>query len=238
MMKYEIWQLNDEIPGVHDIIFEAWDEIEKPIMKYAYKKVYSGNFEGKTLDSLFEEFNINHPKDYRGRSMSMSDIIVIKESHKSDKAYYVDRFCFKDISVDWWNAAIMLYNIQYVSTEYSNMGHTAEHVFTATVNQTLPITFTYSVTRHDGDEESFHLYSNDIDLWELIPANTLQQVSIMLDEEAIIGRYRKKMEDAKTMDELKLIEFEFMEDDRYPKRANVSFWNSYHQNKERIRSAA
>lgn len=48
------------------------------------------------LEQIYQTFNIAHPEDYRGRSVSMGDVIVIKDS-KGCKAYYVDTVGFKSI---------------------------------------------------------------------------------------------------------------------------------------------
>ena len=45
------------------------------------------------LDDLFEEFNIRHPKDFRGHSLSMSDIVKINDDY-----YYCDSYEWKKLS--------------------------------------------------------------------------------------------------------------------------------------------
>ena len=60
-----------------------------------YELVYSGTMNSDdTLDSLYDRFNWEHPADFRGHSMSTSDIVVIHENGK-DTAYYVDTFGFQ-----------------------------------------------------------------------------------------------------------------------------------------------
>ena len=49
------------------------------------------------LEKLFELFNINHPKDYQCRSMSVSDIVRI-ERNGIFAWYYCDRMGWKDIT--------------------------------------------------------------------------------------------------------------------------------------------
>jgi hypothetical protein len=48
------------------------------------------------LDAIFEKFNVDRPEDFRGYSLSVSDVIVIKHSDLV-KAYYVDDIGFKEI---------------------------------------------------------------------------------------------------------------------------------------------
>jgi len=54
-----------------------------------YNLVYTGQIKEESelhaLEKLFEIFNINHPKDYRGRSLSISDVIAINGA-----TYYCD----------------------------------------------------------------------------------------------------------------------------------------------------
>lgn len=62
-----------------------------------YDKVYTGKLPaGKNLDDLFTEFNINRPADFTGHSLSVSDIIAIKEEF-GITAYYVDSFGFENL---------------------------------------------------------------------------------------------------------------------------------------------
>jgi len=64
-----------------------------------YELVYSGALlPGESQDSLWEKFNINHPADYKGRSMSVSDVVVISREGEQKKAYYVDGIGFKELT--------------------------------------------------------------------------------------------------------------------------------------------
>lgn len=60
-----------------------------------YKAVYSGKIDPTvTLENIYQEFNINRPADFKGHSLSMSDIVVIEANDKFT-ANYVDTFGFK-----------------------------------------------------------------------------------------------------------------------------------------------
>lgn len=50
-----------------------------------------------TLDSLYEKFNLHHPEDYTGYSLSVSDIIVIRRGELTE-AYYVDSIGFERLN--------------------------------------------------------------------------------------------------------------------------------------------
>ena len=49
-----------------------------------------------TLESIWENFNIDHPKDFKGHSLSVSDVVVLHQSGQ-DTAHYVDSFGYKQV---------------------------------------------------------------------------------------------------------------------------------------------
>ena len=63
-----------------------------------YDKVYEGNAAefngelGERLEAIYQKFNLDHPEDYKGRSLSVSDVVVLE-----DKAYYVDDVGYKPL---------------------------------------------------------------------------------------------------------------------------------------------
>jgi len=70
-----------------------------------YNKVYTFEMENKAfkdngikkiLDYIFQKFNFDHPSDYKGRSLSVSDVIVV-EQENFKAAHFVDTFGFKTI---------------------------------------------------------------------------------------------------------------------------------------------
>lgn len=54
------------------------------------------NSTDKVLESLYERFNLQHPDDFRGHSLSVSDVIVLHEDGR-DQAYFVDSFGFQQV---------------------------------------------------------------------------------------------------------------------------------------------
>lgn len=86
------------------IMFRSLKSIKKEgtiLTLDAYKKVYEGDFEENTesklpvTEQLYMKFNLSRPKDFKGHSLSISDIIVIE-----GQQYYCDDYCFKAISID------------------------------------------------------------------------------------------------------------------------------------------
>ena len=51
---------------------------------------------GETLEDIYTRFNTDHPEDFRGHSLSVSDVVVLHEKG-SDTAYYVDSIGFKEV---------------------------------------------------------------------------------------------------------------------------------------------
>lgn len=72
-----------------------------PVERANYDLVYTGELTatgdtGRRLDSLYEQFNIHHPADYHSPSLSVSDIIVVKQSGVLS-CHYCDRIGFQEI---------------------------------------------------------------------------------------------------------------------------------------------
>ena len=100
--KFQIYQLpsGDEYHGVR---FESMDRLKADgvqLNKHDYALVYEGEvgeFRGNaTLEALYTQFNIDHPEDFRGHSLSVSDVIVISVDGK-DTAYFCDSFGFTEM---------------------------------------------------------------------------------------------------------------------------------------------
>ena len=67
------------------------------IKKEDYKLVYVGELSGNmSLDDIFERFNIDRPEDFRGHSLSVSDIIVLNDGEKVT-AHFVDSISFEQL---------------------------------------------------------------------------------------------------------------------------------------------
>ncbi len=97
--RYGIYQIIDSSPG-REYEFMDLNFIERhgyQVRKEDYELIYSDEMHyGNTLDSLYEKFNIAHPADYTGHSLSVSDIVVLNENGKV-KAYFVDSISFREL---------------------------------------------------------------------------------------------------------------------------------------------
>ena len=49
-----------------------------------------------SLEDIYTRFNIDHPKDFKGHSLSVSDVVVLHQNGQ-DTAHYVDSFGYKDV---------------------------------------------------------------------------------------------------------------------------------------------
>ena len=87
-------------PTTENMLFMSHDYISKrnySIDEGKYEKVYTGPMKpGESLDDIYTRFNIACPDDFKGHSLSVSDVVVIHDDEK-DTAYFVDRFGFKEL---------------------------------------------------------------------------------------------------------------------------------------------
>ncbi len=63
-----------------------------------YNKIYESNDTYYSLEEIYEQFNVNHPSDYRGHSLSISDVVEVSDNPEiEDGFYYCDTFGFTKI---------------------------------------------------------------------------------------------------------------------------------------------
>lgn len=106
--KYGIYQLkhNSELDHLR---FEGTESLKRmgitknnfdAIKPENYELIYVGELselqeqtQGETLEAIYEKFNIDHPEDYRGHFLSVSDIVVLHQNGENS-AHFVDSFGF------------------------------------------------------------------------------------------------------------------------------------------------
>ena len=94
--SFSIYQLNATGRKYRFESLEVFGNDERPTLSM-YDKVYEGKLPPTaTLDNIFEQFNIERPADFTGHSLSVSDIIAIKDDGIIS-AYYVDRIGFESL---------------------------------------------------------------------------------------------------------------------------------------------
>ena len=109
--KYGIYQLKHN-PELDHLRFEGTESLKRmgitknnfdAIKPENYELIYVGELselqeqtQGETLEVIYEKFNIDHPEDYRGHSLSVSDIVVLHQNG-GNSAHFVDPFGFTGI---------------------------------------------------------------------------------------------------------------------------------------------
>ena len=96
---FTIYQLKDG-DGMRDYHFEPYDRLQAAGLSVEaanYNLIYTAEFTpGTSLEDIYTRFNIDHPKDFKGHSLSVSDIVVLHQNGE-DTAHYVDSFGYKEV---------------------------------------------------------------------------------------------------------------------------------------------
>lgn len=105
MTEFSIYQINvdRDTANVCFIGMESLEKIKgtKEVNAAAYDRVYEGKMDCISLENIYQKFNVDHPADYKGRSLSVSDVVEIRESDTLNPGFYfVDSIGFKSISFD------------------------------------------------------------------------------------------------------------------------------------------
>ena len=87
-----------------------------------YETVFSGELEVQSLQDIFTIFNIAHPEGYRGRSMSVSDVVEIPASTGENDFYFCEPIGYKKILFDKNRAMLPIVNHDYRQEEKIKCG--------------------------------------------------------------------------------------------------------------------
>ncbi|MCD7884696.1 MAG: DUF3849 domain-containing protein [Lachnospiraceae bacterium] len=103
--SFGIYQINRDSAG-REYLFEGTKLLQKLNHKVNgadYNLIYVSNLsktetlsEVETLDMIFERFNMALPEDFKGHSLSVSDVILMNQDGKT-KAWYVDSVGFTEL---------------------------------------------------------------------------------------------------------------------------------------------
>lgn len=93
-MKICIYQISSErdnnrvcFMGLDSLAhFQGSEQIDSSI----YDKVYEGEVACANLEDVYQMFNLDHPADYRGRSLSVSDVVEVNGAARVEPGFY---FC-------------------------------------------------------------------------------------------------------------------------------------------------
>ena len=96
---FSIYQLKrgDE---TRDFRFEPYDRLAatgRTADRANYDLIYTAELTpGTSLEDIYTRFNIDHPKDFKGHSLSVSDIVVLHQNGQ-DTAHYVDSSGYRQV---------------------------------------------------------------------------------------------------------------------------------------------
>ena len=80
-------------PEGRDFRYRSYEDLQADglsVDRKNYQLVYTAPLDkDTTLDEIYRRFNMEHPSDYKGHSLSMGDIVVFRQDGKQT-AYYVD----------------------------------------------------------------------------------------------------------------------------------------------------
>ena len=85
---------------LRDYRFEPYERLQAAGLSVDptnYEQIYTAPLEpGMTLGDIDVKFNLNHPADFTGHSLSVSDVVVLHQDGK-DTAHYYDSIGFQDV---------------------------------------------------------------------------------------------------------------------------------------------
>lgn len=102
-MKIRIYQIEMSLDEKH-VAFMPYaymqEKYPEGIPAELYRLVYEYESVAVNLERLFYIFNMEHPADYRARSMSLSDVVEVIDPEKGSKFYLCDIIGFREVSFD------------------------------------------------------------------------------------------------------------------------------------------
>lgn len=99
---FSIYQLKNDVPvDYHFRSLERLQENGLAVDPANYEKIYTAPLTpGMGLERIFEKFNFDRPEDFKGHSLSVSDVVVLHQNGR-DTAHYTDSIGFVDITKDF-----------------------------------------------------------------------------------------------------------------------------------------
>ena len=97
--KVMIWQLRKEAA---EKMFLGYDYVRDNlggVDLHEYRKAYEGDVGTDDLNEIYRIFNTESvPEGYRGRSLSVSDIVVVIGRRQKYRYFYVDNVGFRELT--------------------------------------------------------------------------------------------------------------------------------------------
>lgn len=87
------------------VAFQSIDELERfqgssEIESEIYDKVFEGEVSCENLEDVYRMFNLDHPKGYKGRSLSVSDVVEVIGADGESTYNFCDSIGFQKVSFD------------------------------------------------------------------------------------------------------------------------------------------
>ena len=124
-MNVTLYQIIPELDTDH-LIFRNLQTIQLASTHHVpaelYETVFSGELKVQSLQDIFMIFNIAHPEGYRGRSMSVSDVVEIPASTGENDSYFCEPIGYKKILFDKNRAMLPIVNHDYKQEEKIKCG--------------------------------------------------------------------------------------------------------------------
>ena len=102
-MKIAIYQIDPD-RDENNVAFLNYENLERfqgsaALRSEIYDKVFEGEVECGTLEEVYQMFNLDHPDGYRGRSLSVSDVVEVVGEEKST-FHFCDSIGFREVDFD------------------------------------------------------------------------------------------------------------------------------------------
>jgi len=129
-MEVKLYQINldrDE----EGLAFMGQDYLSKQkgdptqIDSQIYDCVFDGEIDGSTLEDAFATFNFDHPDGFKGRSMSVSDVVICAPDGGAPAAYFCDSIGFKQVQFDEELAKVLQREMTVVLLEPGKLARVA-----------------------------------------------------------------------------------------------------------------
>ena len=105
MMDITIYQIDPD-RDQNGVLFGALDQLEKwqgspEVDAGIYGKAFEGEIDAKDLEEIYEIFNLDKPDGYHGRSLSVSDVVAVRDpDSKKIDYFFCDSIGFKKVNFD------------------------------------------------------------------------------------------------------------------------------------------
>ena len=102
-MNIAIYQIDPD-RDENNVAFLNYENLERfqgsaALRSEIYDKVFEGEVDCGTLEEVYQMFNLDHPDGYRGRSLSVSDVVEVVGEEKST-FHFCDSIGFREVDFD------------------------------------------------------------------------------------------------------------------------------------------